>query len=37
MMTNNVRLAREQILEIQAQLNNGNPTLPANGKIENNL
>lgn len=32
---NNVRLTKEQILEIQAQLNNGNPTPPANGRIEN--
>ena len=34
---NNVRLTREQILEIQAQLNNGNPNPPANGRIENNF
>lgn len=34
---NNVKLTRAQILEIQAQLNNGNPTPPANGRIENNF
>ena len=32
---NNVRLTKAQILEIQAQLNNGNPNPPANGRIEN--
>lgn len=34
---NNVRLTKEQILEIQAQLNNGNPNPPAYGRIENNF
>lgn len=34
---NNVRLTIEQIRQIQAQLNNGNPTPPANGRIENNF
>lgn len=34
---NNVRLTKEQILRIQAQLNNGNPTPPPNGRIKNNF
>lgn len=34
---NNVRLTKAQILDIQAQLNNGNPNPPANGRIENNF
>lgn len=34
---NNVRLTRAQIRDIQAQLNNGNPNPPANGRIENNF
>lgn len=34
---NNVRLTRAQILEIQAQINNGNPNPPAGGRIENNF
>ena len=34
---NNNRLTQAQILQIQAQLNNGNPTPPANGRIENNF
>lgn len=34
---NNVRLTQAQILDIQAQLNNGNPNPPANGRIENNF
>ena len=32
---NNNRLTQAQILQIQAQLNNGNPTPPANGRIKN--
>ena len=35
--SNNVRLTQAQIREIQAQLNNGNPNPPANGRIENNF
>lgn len=31
----NNRLTKEQILEIQAQINDGNPTPPENGRIEN--
>lgn len=34
---NNVRLTQAQIRDIQAQLNNGNPNPPANGRIENNF
>lgn len=34
---NNNRLTQAQILQIQAQLNNGNPTPPAKGRIENNF
>lgn len=34
---NNVRLTKEQIRNIQAQLNNGNPNPPENGRIENNF
>lgn len=34
---NNIKLTRSQILEIQSQLNNGNPNPPANGRIENNF
>lgn len=34
---NNNRLTRAQILQIQAQLNNGKATPPANGRIENNF
>lgn len=34
---NNNRLTKAQILQIQAQLNNGNPNPPANGRIENNF
>lgn len=34
---NNNRLSKEQILEIQARINNGNPTPPVNGRIENNF
>lgn len=34
---NNVRLIRAQIRDIQAQLNNGNPNPPGNGRIENNF
>ena len=36
-LSNNVRLSQAQIREIQAQLNNGNPNPPANGRIENNF
>lgn len=34
---NNVRLTREQIRQIQSQLNGGNPNPPANGRIQNNF
>lgn len=34
---NNVRLTKAQILDIQTQLNNGNPNPPANGRVENNF
>lgn len=34
---NNNKLTQAQILQIQAQLNNGNPTPSANGRIENNF
>jgi hypothetical protein len=34
---NNTRLTEQQRLQIQAQLNNGNPTPPAGGRIINNF
>lgn len=34
---NNVRLTKEQILEIQALLNNGDTNPPENGRVENNF
>lgn len=35
--SNNNRLTQAQILQIQAQLNNGNPTPPSNGRIANDF
>lgn len=34
---NNKRLTEQERLQLQAQLNNGNPNPPANGRIENNF
>lgn len=34
---NNNRLTEQERLQLQAQLNNGNPNPPANGRIENNF
>ena len=34
---NNERLTEEQRLQLQAQLNNGNPTPPSGGRIKNDF
>ena len=34
---NNKRLTEQERLQLQVQLNNGNPNPPANGRIENNF